>query len=146
LSWIAISFGDKDPKHENKASILTDWQKITLETEINWRGTLNIGILCGETSGIICLDIDEKERGVKIFKKLVEKYGLPEYSYDITPNGDNYYIFEYTNEIKHIKSSSKMVKLNGKPIGSNIKSNGKQFVCEPSVNRINKKPYKWIIS
>jgi hypothetical protein len=125
---------------------LTDWQKITLETEINWRGALNIEILCGEISDIICLNIDEKERSVEIFKKLVEKYGLPECSYNITPNGDNHYIFEYTNEIKHIKSSSKIVKLNGKSISIDIKSNGRQFVCEPSVNRVNKKPYKWVIS
>lgn len=144
LNWISIPLNNSATNKEGKVPCIKNWQNLDIDTEINWEYAKNIGVLCGKKSGIVCLDIDKKDRGVEIFNKLISKYGIIDGPVEITPNGGYHYIFEYNNKIKHLKSDSKMVKLNGETIGIDLKTNGGQFVVTPSVNRQNKKAYMWI--
>lgn len=128
---------------DGKVPIIKDWSNATTETLIDWTKATNIGIVCGEKSGIICLDIDLKDDGVETFQALKDDNGLPKCPTQQTPNGGNHYIFKYNKRVSHITSSSKKVKKEGKPIGIDVKTNGGQFVAWPSVNLANKKQYKW---
>ena len=145
-NWVPISLGTHDKNHEGKAPLTKGWAQLTIKDKVNFSGAMNIGIVCGKASGIVCLDIDSADRGVEIFNKLVEKYGLETDNVAIqeTPKNGFHYIFAYDERLAHFKSDSKLVKLNESPIGIDLKTDKGQFVVYPSVNRKINKPYKWI--
>jgi len=145
-NWVVIPLGTHDKNNEGKAPLTKGWAQLTIEDEVDFSGASNIGIICGKASGIVCLDIDSADRGVEIFNKLIEKYGLETANVPIqeTPKNGFHYIFAYDERLDQFKSDSKLVKLNGSPIGIDLKTNKGQFVVYPSVNRKVNKPYKWI--
>ena len=143
---VPIPLGTHDKNHEGKTPLTKGWTQLTIKDKVNFSGAINIGIVCGKASGIVCLDIDSADRGVEIFNKLVEKYGLEtdDVAIQETPKNGFHYIFAYDERLAHFKSDSKLVKLNGSPIGIDLKTDKGQFVVYPSVNRKINKPYKWI--
>jgi UDP-N-acetylglucosamine transferase subunit ALG13 len=54
-------------------------------------------------------DIDEKDRKVEIFDKLVLKYGSLDCSQQKISNDSKYYLFKFTNKVKNLKSAAKIV-------------------------------------
>jgi len=151
LKLLSIPLSDNDKKKEGKAPIINNWTKLTLNDTIDFTMAKNIGIVCGEVSGIVCIDIDTNDKGVEYFNLLKNKYTMPDnIPYQITGNNGLHFIFKYENNISTIKSTSKCVKLHKKngeilSLGIDIKTNGGQFVSYPSVNRITDKEYKWIV-
>jgi hypothetical protein len=159
LGFICIPLSNHDKKKEGKAPLIKNWANLTLDDKIDFdennstslklgsRRDHNIGIVCGKNSGIICVDIDTCNNGLKYFEMLTKKYGsLDHIPHQFTGNGGIHYIFKYDDKY-NFKSTSKCVKLiSGKiieTIGIDIKNNGGQFVCYPSYNLITGKQYVW---
>ena len=148
-NWTLIPLdGGKDYK-----SPTIKWKDITSESNINFKRDINIGVVCGEKSGIICLDLDRINDnddpakfidGVNVFNKLIRKYKLPNCPIQKTGRDGRHYIFKYTKEIKHLTSSSCKVELNGIKVKIDLKTNGGYFVVYPSFNRETNGKYEWL--
>jgi hypothetical protein len=106
----------------------------------------NIGILCGPKSGLVCIDVDHKDRGVEVFNALMKHFGIPNCPRQVTPNNGYHYIFKY-DPIKMADMSAKIkgVIIDGKKIGIDFWLKDVQFVAHPSINYVNGKQYTWAI-
>lgn len=126
------------------------WQNLK-ESKANWSDAVNIALVCGENSGLFCLDIDRlktkdenKLDGVEIFQKLVEKYGeLPKCPIQRTPNNGYHYFFKFEERLIEFSSKSDVIEMNDQKIKIDTRGVGGCIIVSPSVNRINKKPYVW---
>ncbi len=146
---VVIPLDNYDKSKEGKNPSIDNWLNLSKDYNFNIEkyNNCNLGIVCGKESGIMCIDVDQKDNGVKHFTKLIEKYKLPIGPYQTTPNGGFHYIFKYNeSKMKKMKSKIKFFKFDNKNVGVEFWVNSVQFVVEPSVNRINGKKYKWEIS
>lgn len=145
LVVIPLSRNDNDAA--GKAPAVANWTNLSALYDFTVTDTCaNIGIVCGPSSGIVCIDVDVKDRGVEMFEKMLTYYGqLPETCpIQRTGNGGYHYIFKYD----HVRMSAmgakiKCPKLNDVPIGIDMWIQQCQFVVEPSVNYTNGNSYKW---
>jgi P4 family phage/plasmid primase-like protien len=131
------------PCYKNKTPAIKEWTiRVTLDNCLeNIQEDKNIGILTGEKSGITVIDIDVKDNGLEVWKKLITKYGDIETPKVQTGTGGYHYYFKY---YKNINSDSKVVKYDGyKTVGIDIKNDGGYVIAPPSVNE-NGNSYKWI--
>lgn len=119
-----------------KRPYIKEWQKLKKSKKI--RIGDNIGVLTGKVSNIIVVDIDSD--GMKTWKKWIKQYGGIETP--ITKTGDGLHIFfKYDKDIKNkIK-----IEVDGKKVGIDVYTDGKQVVMPPSVHP-NGKKYKWLKS
>ncbi len=128
---------------QGKRPILKNWNKLEKTPErLFVFQHRNIGILTGRTSGITILDIDMKNDGMTVWKKLSSAY--PEIKTPIvqSPSGGIHIYFRYN---KKIHSFSRF-RLRGRVVGWDLLNNDRQAVVPPSINEITKKPYKWVVS
>ncbi len=98
----------------------------------------NLGIGCGETSGIVVIDVDVKdgaggEESMRRLKNAGVVFG--ETAEVVTPSGGRHLYYSY-NERLGKNSAGKIAK------GIDIRSNGGYVVCPPSI--IDGTRYKWI--
>lgn len=100
----------------------------------------NLGVLTGAVSGITVLDIDVKDSGMKIWRKISSVY--PEISTPMakTPSGGLHIYFRYN---KNLRSFSR-IKVRGESIGWDLLNNDRQVVAPPSI--IGNQKYKWVCS
>ena len=130
-----------------KCPAVPNWQALSTKYnfEINERCD-NIGIVCGPASGIVCIDVDVKDDGLKMFNKMALRYrGLETTPTQKTGNGGYHFIFKYNHaRMSNMKPKIKCPKLDGRPIGIDMWIQDCQFVAAPSVNYSNGKSYKWI--
>lgn len=106
----------------------------------------NIGIVCGQQSGIVCIDVDQKDNGMYYFDRMIKKYGMPPCPTQTTPNGGRHYIFKYDHSrMANMKPIIKGANMNGNRVGIDLWIQRCQFVAEPSVNRVNNIAYKWTV-
>lgn len=148
LGFVVIPLNKTDLYMEGKMPTPALWTDLesNYRFKIKQNDPYNIGIVCGEQSGIICIDVDQKDNGVLHFNNLVKKYGLPVGPYQKTPNNGFHYIFKYNKEkMKNMKSQIKCLEYNYKKVGIDFWIKNVQFVVEPSINRQNNKEYKWIV-
>lgn len=122
----------------DKVPIIKKWNTYTTTKQIDLN-KYNIGVLTGKSSNITVLDIDIKDNGLLLWKRLISLY--PDINTPIvkTPSGGLHYYFLYTD----IKSFSK-IKIKNKKIGWDLLNDGRQAVLPPSISKTNKKKYKWI--
>lgn len=130
-----------------KAVAISNWKELTKDYNFKMTKDIdNIGILCGPGSGIVCIDVDVKDRGVEMFQKMLSIYGdLPE-SCPIqrTGNGGYHYIFKYDHtRMANMKAKIKCPKLGKRPIGIDMWIQECQFVVSPSVNYATGIQYTW---
>jgi len=111
----------------DKAKITQWWQK--------WPHA-NIGIVTGEVSGLVVLDIDPDKGGYESLQDLIDLHApLPETLSQITGSGGKHYLFKYPdNPIGN--SVSKLGK------GIDIRGDGGYIVVAPS-NYISGGSYSW---
>ena len=147
LGMVVIPLSDNDTYGEGKCPVVKNWTNLTLDNKINVNIYNNIGIVCGPNSGIMCIDIDTKDDGVKHFQQLINKYQFPFGTpYQVTPNGGMHYIFKYNpTKMNNLQSKIKFFTLNEKKVGVDFWVNKVQFVAEPSVNKLTGGEYKWEI-
>jgi hypothetical protein len=144
---VVIPLSNHDPSREGKAPAVRDWQNKDDTFDFELEKSHNLGIICGKHSGIVCIDVDAKDDGVKYFNQLIQKYGLPVCPTQTTPNGGYHYIFKYDSiRMKTMQLKIKGVSLNDRRIGIDFWIQKCQFVCAPSVNKVNGKEYNWIVS
>ena len=127
----------------NKAPKFQGWSEIREEQILNeefdryWRDCNGLGILCGEVSGIVCLDID-------IYEDDIEKAELRKQILSMLPP-------VYCGMIGNPKKPpSRLFRFNGEEnkrfssIGVDIISNGGQKVLPPSFNNHSQTYYQWV--
>lgn len=147
LGFVVVPLNDNDNYGEGKCPAVKNWCNLTLDNKINVNIYNNIGIVCGKNSGIMCIDVDAKDDGVKHFDQLVKKYKFPFGTpYQKTPNGGLHYIFKYNPEkMNDMQSRIKFFTLNDKKVGVDFWVNKVQFVAEPSINKLTGDKYEWVI-
>jgi Predicted P-loop ATPase and inactivated derivatives len=113
------------------------WQEAAhLEWMPEW-GAGNVGILAGEKSGIIVLDVDPKNGGDKSMAELENKHGKIDTVTCMSGGGGWHYYFRYP-EGAGIRNS-----VSGLGAGLDIKSNGGYIVAPPSVHPDTREKYVW---
>ena len=145
IGLVVIPISTRDNEGAGKAPNVSGWCDKTPEFDFDVSSCDNIGIVCGQASGIVCIDVDLKDNGMLYFNKMIGVYGLPECPIQMTPNGGLHYIFKYNN--KRMNQMSPKVKgaiINDTKIGIDLWIRRCQFIVEPSVNHSINKPYKWI--
>ena len=100
------------------------------------RPDCNIGLACGEVSGIVALDIDPRSGGHEFFEAMTDENGrLPEGVFESqTGGGGTHYLFAYAGQAN----------IDLAP-GVEVKSTGKYIVIPPSIHP-NGTPYEWELS
>jgi hypothetical protein len=143
-----IPLSRRDRETAGKCPNVSNWTSLSnvYNFTVN-EHTDNIGILCGPSSGIVCIDVDRKDRGVELFDKMVALYGpLPAgTAVQRTPNNGYHYIFKYDpKRMRGMMTKIKCPKLNTGWIGIDMWIQRCQFVASPSINYTNGKTYEWI--
>ena len=134
LGWVVMPI-----KPNDKRPIIKNWSKIQSndETLDKFKDTSNIGIIMGETSNLVCIDVDVKHTdGVATLEKLEEQLGeLPQTVMSETPSGGIHYYFKYVKGIRNRKDVGE---------GIDIQADGTQTVEAPS--QIDGTYYEWVNS
>lgn len=145
LTVIPLSRNDQDMA--GKCPSIANWTSLSNSYNFNvGPSCANIGIVCGPSSGIVCIDVDVKDRGVEMFKKMVALYGpLPNnVAIQRTGNGGYHYIFKYDHtRMSQMMAKIKCPKLNESRIGIDMWIQQCQFVTSPSINYTNNRQYIW---
>jgi Bifunctional DNA primase/polymerase, N-terminal len=145
LTVIPLSRNDQDMA--GKCPSIANWTSLSNAYNFNvGPSCANIGIVCGPSSGIICIDVDLKDRGVEMFNKMVALYGpLPNnVAIQRTGNGGYHYIFKYDHtRMSKMMAKIKCPKLNETRIGIDMWIQQCQFVTSPSINYTNNRQYIW---
>ena len=96
----------------------------------------NIGLACGEISGVAALDIDPRSGGQEFFDAMTDENGqLPEGVFESqTGGGGTHYVFSYRGEAN----------IDLAP-GVEVKSDGKYIVIPPSIHPSGNN-YEWELS
>lgn len=101
----------------------------------------NVGVLTGQESGIVVLDIDPRHNGDDTLFDLVTKNGkLPDTLESLTGGGGKHLIFQYPG--KHIPNDSKGAIFGP---GIDVRGDGGYIVAVPSMH-ISGKNYEWEVS
>ena len=141
LGLVVIPLSKRSP---GKVPGVAKWHLKTKDYDFDADSHGNIGILCGKESGIVCIDVDEKDNGMLYFDKMINKYGLPEGPVQITPNNGRHYIFKYDHDrMVDMNHKIKGAKVDGHRIGIDFWIQKCQFVVSPSINYENEKQYVW---
>ena len=133
--WLVIPLNGKTP-------IIKDWpNRATTDPEVIfswWRENPsgNVGILCGQKSGIVVIDIDPRNGGKESFNALLAELGpLPQTPMVFTGGGGYHLYFRYPSSYLIPKS---------KPVpGIDIQSDGSQVVAPPSIHPATGQRYRW---
>ncbi len=121
----------------------SDWTKITKET---WKDKIkgeNIGTLTGKKSGIMVLDIDNKDDTLEEFKKLEEKHGKIDTVEAETISGGRHLFFNYDEKCL-IPNATKVLKIDDKILNIDFRTTGGCVVLPPT--KFKGEKYKWISS
>lgn len=146
LTVIPLSRNDQDMA--GKCPSIANWT--SLSNGYNFTvgpNCANIGIVCGPSSGIVCIDVDVKDRGVEMFKKMVDLYGpLPNnVAIQRTGNSGFHYIFKYDHtRMSKMMAKIKCPKMYDTRVGIDMWIQQCQFVASPSINYTNNRQYVWI--
>ena len=131
LVTIPVMINEKRPFIKN----WTKTKKTIHPTFINQ----NIGILTGQSpNNLTVLDIDETDEGMKYWRYISKSHNDIITPTAKSPSGGIHLYFKYN---KHIPTMHR-IKIDGKKIGWDIKSNNSIMTCPPSM--IDHKKYKWI--
>lgn len=106
--------------------------------EITTKGG-GFGVLTGEVSGIVVVDIDVKNNGVEVWNELISKNSLPDTLSVVTGSGGYHYYFKYDERTKQLTNKSNAL---GDGTGIDIRTNGGQIVFISSVHPVTKQEYR----
>lgn len=143
---VVIPTCQRDLDRAGKCPAVPNWHNLTNEYDFTCQSGQNIGIVCGPNSGIVCIDVDVKDRGVEMFSKMARHYGLLPVNTAIqrSGNGGYHYLFKYNHDrMSNMQLKIKCPKLNGNKIGVDMWIQGCQFVAYPSVNFATNTQYQW---
>ena len=143
--WIPIScriYLNEEGKY-TKPPVAQEWSQITKDTwEDKFQKKLpNFGVLTGEKSGIIVVDVDIENDTLKIWENMQKENGEINTIQTISPTKGYHYYFKWF-ENDDLTTSSNCFKYEGKKLSIDIRTDGGFIVLPPSKNPIGK--YKWI--
>ncbi len=143
---VVLPLNRNDINMAGKSPMIKNWNNLTTNYDfVMTEYVNNIGLLCGPTSGIICIDVDVKDNGVNIFNKLLLNYNIPNCPIQKSANGGFHYIFKYNNDrMKDMNTKIKCALINDDKIGIDMLIKDSQFVVYPSINYTNGIQYTWI--
>ncbi len=113
---------------------------------INLLETKNIGLVCGELSGIFVIDIDIKDNGLTFWKKLLNIFV---HGNDIdtlkvrSANGGIHYYFKLDDKLRNIPTKNKVFSMPMEKIGIDIRNNN-GYVIMPFSKLEDNKTYSFI--
>jgi len=143
--WYAKFRGWKIIPLNGKTPIIQDWpNRATADLEVIrswWRANpkANVGILCGQKSGLVVIDIDPRNGGEDSFNALLSEFGpIPPTPKVLTGGGGMHLYFRYPSGYSIAKSKPRP--------GVDIQSNGSQVVAPPSIHPTTGKRYSWVDS
>lgn len=157
LSWVTHPLNGKipiTPKGWNTDININNYKKYWVGKE-----GYNYGLLCGDKSGIVVLDLDlmkekdnpeEKVCGVETYLDFIEEYGTIDTVIAQTASGGMHIYFKYDERTSQIISGNKRWYKNNLQINWDFKSNdsvpggSNNIVLPPST--IGNKKYEWINS
>lgn len=74
--------------------------------------TENVGIVTGEASGVVVIDIDTADNGVQKWNDLLNDNGLiPNTLIVQTPSGGYHYYFKYTSDMSHLGNINRILRM-----------------------------------
>lgn len=145
--WVVSSLGFVPIPLKGKIPKTLKWEDTTKE---NWMNNFqscpdynNVGIVCGEASGIIVVDVDVKDDGLKWWKENIRE-NLDHTFHVETGSGGRHYYLKYDPEneiITSLTNGTKIVQENGKKFGIDLKTNKGQVVAPWSIHPDTKKYY-----
>jgi len=150
---------------ENKIPVVHGWQSMTCQdwiarhyVELDHQGKVRkdgkfyqkhqVGIVTGKASGVIVIDIDNKEEegarcGMEYWAELCKKHNYQvETPCVSTPSGGLHIYYNYTSGIKTVSRAFKDE--NGVPVGIDVRADGGQAIAPGSYNNDKSKRYEWI--
>lgn len=82
---------------------------------VQYKSADNVGIVTGEASGVVVIDIDTENNGVGVWDELVEinspTKSIPETFTVQTPSGGRHYYFKYTPDLTRIGNINRIYRL-----------------------------------
>lgn len=123
-----------------KRPILGKWeQRTTLPEDQIWlnQPNCNIGIVCGQASGIVVLDIDIKDQGLEQWEEYIKLNGEPKTFKVKTGSGGYHYYFKYNADVTSLSKMTRCAtKSDGTKIGWDFLTNKSQVVAPGSIHPI----------
>lgn len=131
-----------------KVPVIKGWNKLTtnvskVAVDKHYKEYSNWGVLTGNISNIIVLDIDSKDKGVEFWNGLIERHNEIYTRKIQTGSGGYHYYFKYEDWMSVLKSRAK-IKVNGESYGIDLKTNGGQIILDESIHPDTRKKYSLI--
>lgn len=158
LGWIPITcdiYYDEERQKYCKPPCKRNWTKIN-QSNWKWRcyfsprpqkymngSDVHLGIKTGSVSGIIVIDVDNKNDTLKYWKKIMKKCKLDDCNmvYQKTPSGGYHYVFKYDDRLTNIDHC---FHYKGKVLDIDVRSNGGFIAVAPSYQGTPDKTYEWV--
>lgn len=142
ISWgfipLPLVVGEKRPYGAGWQRTLMSQSRGRIRMAIENQGTrkINLGVLCGHSSGIIVLDIDSKNGGMERWKRATDKFGVPVTFTVATGGGGLHLYFRYDSAPASLKTAA-----NALGPGWDIRSDNGQVVGPFSIHPTTEKRY-----
>lgn len=153
--FVVFTFGLKYTKNvqgiwkKKLSSVPKDWEKFTLETPVetrvkNTKSHNALAIVTGKHSHLFVLDIDDITQWEHYLSDV--KQEEPITVTQQTGSGGRHLFFKYTDNLKDIKSSSRMILHNGKSLDIDVRTTGGMIICAPTQCEVDNsiREYKWL--
>jgi hypothetical protein len=136
------------PCNLNKTPMISGWntmsQKDSYELynvlddvyEIEKNIQSNIGLLCGTMSGIVVIDIDIKDGGMKYWNELLLENSIAELDTlkAISGSGGYHYFFEWTLDMENWVSKNRIFSTPENKIGIDFRADNGYIILPPSIH------------
>ena len=127
-------------KAEDSREIYRSDEKIK-KYNMNRNFNNNVGVLCGEKSGIVVIDIDVKGGGIDYWNELEKRNTQVETLKVRTGSGGIHYYFNYKPHMSEWTSRNKIITENGNKIGIDFRTQKGYVVTPPSIHPESLKEY-----
>lgn len=152
-NFVVFTFGLRYKKNgkgiwkKQLTGLQKDWEKFTQETPQTTRiknAHNALGIVTGESSNLFVVDIDNLQQWQEYLEDIGEKE--PETVTEQTGSGGRHLLFKYTDEVKGIMSSTKMIEHKGKILDIDVRTSGGMIICAPTRCEVEDEvyEYKWL--
>ena len=151
LGQIALSFGFVPIPLIGKRPVTSRWEQVQPERALGlikeWRDKGrcdNVGILCGQPSGIVVVDIDVNKQGVEHWTSLLQQpnHQLPPTFTVRTGSGGYHYYFLFTGLVTRFKNANEAIR----GLGIDLKTTGGQVVFAGSTHPETKEKYRVVLN
>lgn len=139
------------PCNTNKTPRVMAWNHLTRNDVLQLYLTndmefTNIGLLCGEASGVVVIDIDKQNNGMEYWENLLK---LNNNSNDIdtlittTGSGGKHYFFKYSQNMSNWSSKNRIFMNENKKIGIDLRTKNGYVILPPSLHKKYNKLYEF---